>query len=368
MDGFAVRRADVVGASAAAPVHLPIAASIAAGADTTSLAPLPAGAAARIMTGAPVPAGADGVIRVEDTVSSGDRVAIVNDRDTAGRANIRPMGEEIREGDMVFECGTSLTPAHLGVLASTGAARIDVVRQPEVVLLTGGDELTTLAHFDEVVAGRRIVSSTSYSLPALFAAHGAAVRTPPIIRDTLGDNVAAVTDAIAARPDLVVTTGGISVGDHDYTRRAMQQLGANIEFWRVRIRPGGPIGFGIVHGIPWLGLPGNPVSSYVTAMLFAIPLLRRLGGHGAWQHRWMRARMADHANTPGGLEHFLRVMVSVAADGVIEGRLAGAQGSNLLRVMAGAGALARIPQPVEHVEPGLMIDLLLLEPARWTSA
>lgn len=365
MDGYAVRRDDVRGARADAPITLPVSCSIAAGTDVATLAMLYPGTTARIMTGAPVPPGAEAIVRVEDTDRGTEHVRISDDRDLAGRANIRPRGEEIAAGADLFPAGTTISATHMGVLASVGCAMPAVHRQPRVALLSGGDELVLLDRFDEVRAGRRIVSSSSYALPALLAEAGATVRVWPLVRDTLADTVQAVHAALDAGCDLLITTGGVSVGAHDYTRDALEAVGGAIGFWRARIRPGGPIGMGTVRGVPWLGLPGNPVSSMVTGQLFACPLVRRLGGHALVQRMPVPVRMLDAVDTAAPLTHFLRVVVQPGADGMLEARMAGPQGSNLLRTMALANALLEVPESVSSTTRGATYRAFLFPGASW---
>lgn len=367
MDGYAVRRADVAGASVTAPVRLRETGTIAAGADPSRLPEVARMTAVRIMTGAPVPAGADAVVRVEDTRRDGTDVVIVNDRDLAGRGNIRPRGEDVVANDALFDRGVTITSSHLGVLASIGAAMVRVHRRPRVTVLSSGDELVLLDRFDEVEAGRRIVSSSTYALPALLRRAGAAVRVVPLLPDSLVAVVSALRDAVDVGCDLLITTGGISVGAHDYTRDALVALDGSLAFWRARIRPGGPLGTGSILGTPWLGLPGNPVSTMVTGMLFAWPLLRQLGGHAAIHHLPLRVRAMDHADTAASLTHFLRVRVTRSTDGVLDAWLAGPQGSNLLRVMASSNALLVVPEHVNAVVPGMILDAFIMPDAEWQS-
>lgn len=367
MDGYAVRHADVSGASSEAAVRLRDVGTIAAGADPMRLPEVSRLTAVRIMTGAPVPTGADAVIRVEDTHRDGADVIITNDRDLAGRANIRPRGEDVVANDALFDRGVTITASHLGVLASIGASMVRVHRRPRVTVLSSGDELVLLDRFDEVEAGRRIISSSSYALPALLRRAGAAVRVLPLLPDSLEVVVAAIRDAIDVGCDLLITTGGISVGAHDYTRDALAALDGALTFWRARIRPGGPIGTGTVLGTPWLGLPGNPVSTMVTGMLFAWPLLRQLGGHAAVHHLPLRVRAMDHADTAAPLTHFLRVRVTRSADGRLDAWLAGPQGSNLLRVMAASNALLVVPEQINAVIPGMVLDAIMMPDAEWQS-
>ncbi len=359
MDGYAVVRSDVHGATLKSPCVLPVIGTSVAGADAAALPPVQPGSAMRIMTGAPMPPGADAVVRIEDSDGGTDRVSIVSDRDVLGRGNVRPRGEDVAAGQELFPAGATLYASHIGVLASVGAAAVTVARRPRVAIVSGGDELVLLDRFAEVEAGRRIVSSSSYALPALLRAAGAEVLLMPLVPDTLADLTAAVRSALDAPCDLLITTGGVSVGAHDYTREALQAVGGEHFFWRARIRPGGPIGTGRVGAVPWLGLPGNPVSTMVTAMLFAWPLVRLLGGHAATSHVRVPVQMMDRAETPAPLTHFLRVAVAVNADGALVARLAGAQGSNLLRTMALANALLVVPEHVTHTEPGSTYQAIL---------
>lgn len=360
MDGYAVQRTDVLGASTDAPRVLTVLGTSLAGSDASTLPTVARGTAVRIMTGAPVPSGADAVIRVEDTDGGTDRVIITHDRDAAGRGNVRPRGEDVGAGAPLFAPGTTLRAAHLGVLASCGVAEVAVTRRPRVTVLSSGDELVLLDRFAEVEAGRRIIASSSYALPPLLEGAGAEVTVAPIVPDEPGALVAAMRAAIDGGCDVLITTGGVSVGAHDFTRDAITTLGGEQRFWRARIRPGGPIGTGVVGGVPWLGLPGNPVSTHVTALLFAWPLLRQLGGHAGVHHLRVPVTMADSADTPAPLTYFLRVALSAGPDGALEARLAGPQGSNLIRTMANTDALLAIPETVDRVEPGFVGQAILL--------
>ena len=360
MDGYAVRRADVAGATLSSPVMLRVTSTVAAGADPASLPTVAAGTAVRIMTGAPVPSGADAVIRVEDTDRGTSVVRVRDARDVAGRGNVRPRGEDVLQGAELFAVGMTIGPSHLGLLASVGCSSVPVFRQPRVTQLSGGDELVLLDQFDQVLAGRRIVSSSTYALPALLRAAGAHVTVAPLVPDTLHDTMAAIESAIDSGCDLLVTTGGVSVGAHDYTREALVQLGGEVDFWRAKIRPGGPIGTGTIRGVRWLGLPGNPVSTMVTGTLFAWPLIRRMGGHAATSHLAMTVTMRDRFETPAPLTYFVRVLLERQQDGGYDARLAGPQGSNLLRTMAMAEALLVVPEAQAVALPGERFDAVLL--------
>ena len=339
MDGYAVRAADVSGASVERPVVLPVTETIAAGGVARhALAP---GTAMRIMTGAPIPHGADTVIRVEDTDRGEERVAIRDARD-AGR-NLRPRGEDLRAGEVALAAGTVVDAPQLGVLASVGAREVTVHRRPRVAVLSTGDELVDVGDFAEVVAGRRIVSSNSYTLRAAATAAGADVLDLGICRDDRDALRASLEAARAEGCDLLLTSGGVSVGAFDFTRDVLAALGATMHFWRVRIRPGGPLGFGRLGATPWLGLPGNPVSAMVTFELFARPAIRRLRGERAIFPRPIPVVLDEEITIGAPLTHFLRVVLAPDAEGRVHARLTGPQGSGLLTSMARADALLVVP-------------------------
>ena len=356
MDGYAVRAADVAGASPERPVVLRVAGTTAAGdAAAPTVGP---GDAVRIMTGAPVPDGADSVVRVEDTDGGTERVAVRNARD-AGR-NVRPRGEDLAPGDIAVAAGTLLGAAQLGVLASVGAREVTVYRRPRVAILSSGDELVDVDGFDEVLAGRRIVASNSYTLSALARAAGAET----VDLGIAPDDPAAIRDRIVAglaSADVILTSGGVSVGAFDFTRQVVTELGAELRLWRVRMRPGAPIGFGLIGGTPWLGLPGNPVSAMVTFELFARPVLRRMAGHTLLFRRPVRVRLAESVSLAAPLMHFLRAVVATDAEGApATARLTGPQGSGLLTSMARANALVVVPEDRARVDAGEVLRALLL--------
>lgn len=354
MDGYAVRTDDVRGASRTAPVTLTVIGTIAAGARAER--PLAAGEAYRIMTGAPVPAGADGVIRVEDSDAGLERVRLFDDRD-AGR-NVRPRGEDLAAGALALARGTRIGPAQLGVLASVGLASVPVARRPRVAILTTGDELVDVDGFERVRRGDRIVNSNGHTLRALVRNAGG----EPVAVGLVRDDPAALRDWLTALPahDLLLTSGGISVGAFDHTRRVLDELGAELSFWRVNIRPGAPLGFGRWRGTPWIGLPGNPVSSMVTAELFARPALRRMLGMTAVFPQPVPVRVTERVTTGAPRTHFLRAVVSAGAAGTLEARLTGPQGSGLLTSMARANALLVVPADRSGAEPGEALGAILL--------
>lgn len=337
MDGYAVRSGNIAGATPENPVRLSVVAEIPAG----SFAPraLADGEAMRIMTGAPVPDEADSVIRIEDTDGGLKSVAIRDARD-AGR-NVRAAGEDFCVGDSLMEPGTEITPALLGVLMSAGIGEVFVHRRPKVTILSSGDELVMLDGFDKVRAGKRIVSSNSYTLPALVREAGAEPRDLGIAKDTRESLTEKLKQANGA--DLIVTSAGVSVGDLDYTRDVFESLGGKQIFWKVSIRPGAPLAFGTLEGVPWIGLSGNPVSAVVTFELFVRPVIRKLLGHSLLFRRPIRVRLEGDVTINAELTHFLRCVVSRGANGEYSARLTRSQSSASLSSLAAANALLVVP-------------------------
>ncbi len=354
MDGYAVRSSDVQAAGTGSRVMLDVLETVAAGSMATQ--PVRPGTAIRIMTGAPIPEGADTVIRVEDTDAGVHRVEIRDNRD-AGR-NVRPRGEDLRAGGVAVAAGTLLGPGAVGVLASVGAARVEVHRAPRVAVLTSGDELVDVGSIEEVRRGTRIVSSNSYSIGAAVRLAGGEPMDLGIARDDPAVLRAALERARGA--DLVITTGGVSVGAFDFTREVVSALGAEMKFWRVRMRPGAPVSFGMIGDTPWLGLPGNPVSALVTFELFARPAIRRMRGESRPYRRPVRVTVDEPVTINAPLTHFLRAVVSRNSDDQLFARLTGPQGSGLLTSMARANALLVIPPERQQVPRGEQVMALLL--------
>src|SRR6266542_69829 len=354
MDGYAVRAKDVAKASDAEPVRLPVVAEIPAGQfPPRALAP---GEAMRIMTGAPVPEGADSVIRIEDT----DRgTQLVNIRDASDVArNVRPLGEDFRKGETLLSAGTAISPATLGVLMSAGVRDVIVHRRPKVGVLGSGDELVMVEQFAEVQAGRRIVSTNSYTLPALVrdaggmpVGLGIAKDTPESLREKL---------AGAAGCDLIITSAGVSVGDHDHTRSVFAEMGGKEKFWKVKIRPGAPLAFGSLNGAPWVGLSGNPVSAVVTFELFVRPLMRRMLGHTLLFRRPIIATVEEDVRISADLIHFYRAVILRNADGAYTARLTRSQSSGSLSSLAAANALLIVPPEKKEYPRGSVLKALPL--------
>jgi molybdopterin molybdotransferase len=353
MDGYAARAEDVRGATPASPRRLRVIENIPAGAFPTL--PLEAGTCARIFTGAPVPAGADSVIRQEDTDRGAQIVAIVSDRDAG--MNIRRTGEDIRRGSVVLEEGSELGPAAVGVLASLAVAKPMIYRRPRVGILGSGDEIVDIDQPDQILAGRKVASSNTHTLAALVRHAGGEPVSLGIAEDTSASLRAHL--ARASECDLLVTTAGISVGEHDQLRSVMAELGAGLKFWRLRMRPGAPVGFGALGALPWIGLPGNPVSTMVTFELFGRPAIRKLAGHQRCFRRAVTVRLAERITASPGLQHFFRATLT-PGPGTPEARLTGPQGSGVLTSMLRADALLIVPEGTVEVSAGTELSAIVL--------
>jgi molybdopterin molybdotransferase len=355
MDGYAVRSIDI---DAAAPTRLTVIEDIPAGSFPERT--LGSGECARIFTGAPLPHAADCVIRQEDTTRiDAHTVQIDNTRDV-GR-NVRRRGEDVRAGARILDAGTVLGPAQIGVLASVACTEPIVYRRPRVAVLGTGDEIADPAERDAILTGRKIASSNTYTMLAMAEAAGAEVLDlgiapddPDAIRTHLGD---------AAGADILVTSGGMSVGEHDHLRSLLQGGGAELLFWRLRMRPGAPVGFGRYHGVPWIGLPGNPVSTMVTFELFVRPAIRKLMGCQGLFRRTITVRVGERIVTHADLQHFLRVTLALEDD-VLTARTTGPQGSGILSSMARAHALLIVPETRREIPAGESLEAIRLdEPA-----
>ncbi|HEX5436068.1 MAG TPA: gephyrin-like molybdotransferase Glp [Gemmatimonadaceae bacterium] len=354
MDGYAVRATDIASATPEAPVQLPVLETVAAGEFPTQ--PLEPGHATRIMTGAPLPEGADSVIRVEDTDGGVTTVAIRAARDA--RRNIRRRGEDIAQGMVVLERGTPIGAAQIGVLASVGASSVDVYRRPRVAYFGSGDEIVDLDRFSEALAGRKIVTSNSYTLHAMIRTAGGEPVNLGVARDDPDDLRERFERATGS--DLLITSAGISAGEFDYVRNVLAELGVELDVWKVRMRPGAPLGFGMLRGVPWIGLPGNPVSTMVTFDLFVRPMLRRMLGHTRLFRRPVPVTLEEPVSIGAQLTHFLRAVVTVQDDGRMTARLTGPQGSGILTSMTTANALLVVPEDRPRVEAGEQLHALLL--------
>lgn len=336
MDGYAVRAADTAGASPDRPVVLTVAGETAAGAAPAALPP---GSAWRIMTGAPVPAGADAIVPVEHTDGGTARVVIAHPTD-AGR-HVRRRGEDAVPGDAVVAAGTELTAARIGALAAVGVATALAVPAPRVAILATGDELVDPG---ADLAPGQIHDSNSLLLAGLVREAGA----QPIVLDRVGDWPGALLERLeGVDADLIVTTGGVSVGAYDVVKAAL--AGRGVEFAQVAMQPGKPQGLGTVGGTPIACLPGNPVSVLVSFAVIVRPMIDRLAGRAAASSEQV-AKAGEGWRTAPGRRQFMPVRF--ADNGHVVPATAGGSGSHLMARLAAAEALADVPAGVERVEPG----------------
>jgi molybdopterin molybdotransferase len=351
MDGYAVRAADTAGASDATPVRLRVVGDLPAGHAPT--VPVGPGEAIRIMTGAPIPDGADAIVMVERTERDGADGVRISAAAAAGD-HVRAAGGDLEAGDAVFDAGTVLGPAHLGVLCSLGLTEIPAYPRVRVGVISTGDELQ---EGPVELAPGQIRDSNRPMLLALVDEAGAEPVDLGIGRDDEAAVTALFRDA-AATCDAIITTGGVSVGDYDVVKAVLEQLGT-LEWWQVAIKPAKPFAFGTVDGTPIFGLPGNPVSSHVSFELFARPALRRMMGHGVLTRPVVRAVAgAPFGRRTDGRLHLDRVRVTYE-DGRYVAVRSGAQASNVLSGMAAANGLALLPDG-DGLTEGDELEVMLL--------
>lgn len=355
MDGYAVQSADISPVMSGTPVKLKVVATIAAGAFAAR--PLARGEAMRIMTGAPIPEGADTVVRKEDTDGGSERVEIRSARDVW--KNIRGAGEDYQRGDILARRSTPVRPALIGVLASSGIAKLRVFRRPRVAIISSGNELVDMDRFGDVAAARKIVSTNSYTLEALTRVAGGEPTDLGIARDTrasLRKKLKSARDF-----DLILTSAGVSVGDLDHTRDVFAELGGEQRFWKVKMRPGAPLAFGMLGDVPWLGLSGNPVSAMVSFELFVRPALRKMQGNTSLFRRTVEVTLEEEVRISAKLTHFLRAIVTRWNDGTLSARLTGTQSSAALTSMTRANALLIVPATSPESAKGGKLKALMLD-------
>jgi len=350
MDGFAVRAADIQGASGAAPVLLRIAGRTVAG--DAAAAPLEPGDAVRIMTGAPLPRGADAVVMQEVTRVEGETVLVLEP--VRPRVNVRARGAEVQVGSTALSAGSLLGPAQIALLAAVGRSQVAVHRRPRVAIVSTGDELCSL----DAIAFGRVVDSNGYGLAALVRCAGGEPVQLGIARDDRADIARALEAARCC--DAVITSGGASVGERDCVRDALASHGVELKFWRVAMKPGKPLAFGVRGATPFFGLPGNPTSSMVSFSQFVAPALRKLAGHGSPAPLRLRARLGAALAKPQGLTHFVRAQCTTE-DGRLVARPVARQDSGIISSLAGANALIVLPPELERAEVGEEVLVQLLE-------
>ncbi|MBN8654704.1 MAG: molybdopterin molybdotransferase MoeA [Anaerolineae bacterium] len=354
MDGFALRAED----TSASSLTLSVVADIPAGsAPTVSLKP---GQAARIMTGAQIPSGADSVIPVEDT-DFNDRSAgaaapktITFSKQIHAGENVRPRGTDIRSGEIVLTKGRTLKPQDLGLLATLGHANVTVYKKARVALLSSGDELLEAG---ATLEPGKIRDANSYTLAASIVSSGAEVIRLGVARDTRESVTRLLDKAAEEKADLILSSAGVSVGAFDFIKEVIEANGS-MDFWKVNMRPGKPLAFGKYRSIPFIGLPGNPVSAFVGFEVFVRPTLGRLNSKMDGGRQTVRVRCVEEIESDGR-ESYLRAKVQIQ-NGIAQASLTGHQGSGNLLSLVQADALLIIPAGVKCVPAGSEVDAFLL--------
>jgi molybdopterin molybdotransferase len=366
MDGFAVRVADLAGASPQSPIPLSVIAHIGAGDDVAGII-VGTGQAARIMTGAAMPEGADTVVKVELTrVLAGDGgigSSVAFELEPPLGENVRRRGEEVMAGDVVLPSGSVLGPAAIGLLAATGNATVSVYRRPRVAVLSTGSELVDVV---EKPGPGKIRDSNSYSIAAQVIAAGGL----PVRYDTVVDDMAATRSAFtlaAEECDFIVVSGGVSVGDFDYVKPVLAELGELI-FCKVDMRPGNPQTMGSIGNVPFFGLPGNPTSTYVGFEVFVRPCLRIMQGLTAIDRPTTLARLAHDVRKRQGRRYYLRGRVERAADGDrYVASLPESQSSALLMAAHHGNCLVMLPEGPGEFPAGALVECMRLDMEEGTS-
>jgi molybdopterin molybdotransferase len=351
MDGYAVRADDTAGASEQSPIELKVLMDLPAGSHTDrTVGP---GEAIRIMTGAPVPPGADTVVQVEltETISDG-RVRVLKRHEK--EKNIRLAGEDIAVGHRVIRAGDEITPAKIGLLASVGRARIKVIRRPTVAILATGDELLDA---DEPLAPGKIRSSNSYTLISQTRACGAEAENLGIARDTTDEVRDRLEKGLSA--DMIVTSGGVSVGDYDYVKDALEALGVEFKFTKIAIKPGKPTVFGLLRGKPVFGLPGNPVSSMVIFEELVRPALLKMMGRRRLLRPEVEAVLEEDIKKKPERAHLIRAVVRQEGSEYYVSST-GPQGSGILVSMDLANAIIMFPRGIKELKKGERVRVRLL--------
>ena len=346
MDGFAVRHADL----APVPARLRLVGTQPAG--TVVGTPVVAGTAVKLFTGSVIPPGADTVVRVEDTEER-DGTVLVRVAPAPG-ANVRGAGEDVRPGQVVLPAGTVVGPADAGVLASIGRAMLLVHQRPRVAIVSTGSELVEL---DEVPGPAQVVNSNAYALAAAVREAGGEPFVLPIVRDRDEDIRSQLARALAA--DVVLSSGGVSVGELDLVKGALAALGVQQVFWQVAQKPGRPLAFGVSSGRLVFGLPGNPVSALVCFYLYVRPALRRLAGHGRLHLPVREARLAGAVRKAKGLTEFVRVRVEETPDGAVATALP-SQSSGVLSALGRGASLLVGPPELAELPAGGRYPVIIL--------
>jgi molybdopterin molybdotransferase len=307
------------------------------------------------MTGAPIPEGANAVMRMEDTEKNGRTVKIFVEA-TKGQ-DIRLAGEDVRQGEEVISRGCIIRPAEIGMMAALGRSFISVYQKPLVAVLATGDELVDV---DENPSPWQIISSNSYAIAAQILDCGAIPLQIGIAKDTREDLTAKLKSAL--RADLIISSGGVSVGDYDLVKDIMKEVGNRMQFWQVAMRPGKPLAFGAMNDVPLFGLPGNPVSSMVSFEQFVRPSLLKMMGHQNLFRRTVQALLKEAIIKKKGTRHFIRARITFE-NGQYQALTTGEQGSGILKSMVKANGLIVLPEEITSVKEGDTVTVQLIDPS-----
>ena len=355
MDGYAVRSRDTLGASQQSPQLLQVIDTVPAGSIPEKS--VTTGMAVRIMTGAPIPKGADSVVRFEDTDESqrkGNITEIGILREVKAGADIRRAAEDIAQGSLVLTAGTVIRPSEVGVLASLGRSTVKVIRRPVVAILATGNELVDI---NQPLPPGKIYNSNSYGVAAQVRRYGGIPRIIGVSLDTEDSLMAKLRMALDS--DMLITTGGVSMGDYDMVKDILAREG-EIVFWQVRMKPGKPLAFGRIKEIPHLGLPGNPVSSMITFELFARPAILKMLGKKDLAKPTIEAIIENPVVNSDGRRIFARAVVE-KRNGQYFARLTGPQGSGILTSMTLANGLVIVPEDKTDVAAGDTVQVMMLD-------
>ncbi len=356
MDGYAVKWRDIQKAAKEKPAILRVISDLPAG--QTLKGKVRSGEAVRIMTGAPLPSGADTVVQVEDTEKYAKAVHIFSAPEKG--KNIRRAGEDVKAEELVLKEGMVLRPAHIGMLAALKHSFVSVYQQPRVAILSTGDELLEI---DDPWEEGKIINSNSYSLTAQVMECGGiplqlgiAKDQPPVLSSKIKEGLVA---------DILVTSGGVSVGDYDFVKKILNELG-KMNFWKVAMRPGQPLAFGKISDKPLFGLPGNPVSSMVSFEQFVRPSILKMAGHQNLFRPTLKALLLEKIEKKSGLTHFVRCRL-VKKNEKVFATTTGEQGSGILSSMVKAQGFIVLPRHVTVAQAGLEVKVMLLDDTFFSS-
>ena len=351
MDGYALSSLDVSGASPENHILIDVVEDLSAG--NIARKEVGRGQAIKIMTGAPIPRGADSVVMVEETEAIGNKVRIFEK--VKPLQNIRQAGEDIRKGELVLKKGQIIGPAQMGIVASMGAGTVKVAKAPRVGILATGDELVGI---EENIAPGKIRDSNTYSLFGQVKKTGGIPCNLGIAKDDKSRIRAKIEEGLDY--ELLLISGGVSVGDYDYVKLVLSEMGAEIKFWKVAMRPGKPLVFGVINGKPIFGLPGNPVSSMVAFEVFVKPVILKMLGQKQSMKKEVDAVLEEGIKKKKGFRCFLRAQTNWE-DGVYLARTTGPQGSGILNSMALANSLMILPEEAELIEKGTKVTVRFLD-------